>query len=73
MGKHPLIGVLSSVSETKLRQFVNRNYFQAIQAAGGMPVLLSIDMPVSWYEEALSAVDGLFIAGGPDVDPAYYG
>ena len=49
------------------------DYARAVEAAGGVPVLLP---PVDPYGEAAAAVverlDGLVISGGADVDPAAY-
>ena len=49
------------------------DYALAVEAAGGVPVLLPPTLP---YADAASAVvarlDGLIIAGGPDVDPERY-
>lgn len=48
-------------------------YAEAVQAAGGVPVLLP---PVTPYDDAAPAVlarlDGLIISGGADVDPSRY-
>lgn len=46
-------------------------YVQAVVAAGGVPVLLPPVPDV--VEAALPRLDGLILAGGPDVDPARYG
>lgn len=45
-------------------------YVEAVDAAGGTPVLLP---PVGTDETVLDLVDGLIVVGGPDVDPARYG
>ncbi len=48
-----------------------RAYVDAVLGAGGIPVLLP---PLPGVIEAvLPRLDGLLIAGGPDVDPARYG
>lgn len=46
------------------------SYVSVVHRAGGVPVLLPI-LPDS-TGTALSGVDGLVLAGGPDVDPAWY-
>jgi putative glutamine amidotransferase len=50
------------------------SYSAAIEAVGGVPVLLP---PTAPYDESAAAVvariDGLVISGGADVDPAQYG
>lgn len=48
-----------------------QSYVTAVAAAGGLPVLLPA-LP-GLIEEVLPRLDGLLIAGGPDVDPARYG
>jgi putative glutamine amidotransferase len=51
-----------------------RSYSLAVQAAGGMAVLLPPDDGVAEQpDELLELVDGLMLAGGSDVDPASYG
>lgn len=47
------------------------SYVTAIHRCGGVPVLLPV-LP-DGAAEALAGVDGLVLAGGPDVDPAHYG
>jgi putative glutamine amidotransferase len=51
-----------------------RSYALAVQAAGGMALLLPPDDSVSERpDEMLELLDGLMLAGGSDVDPASYG
>lgn len=46
------------------------DYEASVRAAGGEPVVLDWStMPVA---DALAAVDGILLTGGPDVDPARY-
>lgn len=47
-----------------------RTYVDMVLAAGGTPVLLA---PVAGGDAAVDVLDGLVVAGGPDVDPARYG
>lgn len=44
-------------------------YAKAVEAAGGQPLLL----PAGTCDSLLKLVDGLVVAGGPDIDPAMYG
>ncbi|MFC9812971.1 gamma-glutamyl-gamma-aminobutyrate hydrolase family protein [Streptomyces virginiae] len=75
----PLIGITTYVEESTRygvwdlpTSLVPTGYHQLVQAAGGAAVLLPPDEPGS-AAEVLSRVDGLVVAGGPDVDPVHYG
>jgi putative glutamine amidotransferase len=51
-----------------------RSYTLAVQAAGGMALLLPPDDAAAERpEEMLDLVDGVMLAGGSDLDPASYG
>ena len=45
----------------------------AVARHGGEPVLLHPGMPAAARADALATMDGLLLAGGPDLDPARYG
>ena len=47
-------------------------YLRAIEAGGGLPVVLAPDDP-ALADLLLDRLDGLCLAGGPDVDPLTYG
>ena len=76
----PLIGITcnslpaeGNIMPGMIRNLVNNDYITSVELAGGVPLLLPI---VFGYESALaqlSAVDGLLLTGGPDVDPWLYG
>lgn len=46
------------------------NYSNAVWEAGGLPILLPLDMDPAEY---LDVVDGLLFSGGTDIDPELYG
>jgi putative glutamine amidotransferase len=79
----PLIGVTTSELRPSAMSTTRRHgepphpemalgmtYLLAIEAAGGMPVVLP---PVGDGEAVLSRLDGICLSGGPDLDPAAYG
>ena len=75
----PVIGIATYDDEASWRNWTTRaamlpySYVDAVRASGGRPVLLP---PGGTDEEAgvaVAGVDGLIVAGGPDVDPGRYG
>lgn len=86
--KRPLIGIAyadSSVrdSEMRIRTYVSRKYFHAVQKAGGDPILLPAPLLLpevdaeshfAYYAERyLGLIDGLLMPGGEDVHPRFQG
>jgi len=86
--RRPLIGIAyadSSVrdNEMRIRTYVSRKYFHAVQKAGGDPILLPAphfngDGDSAGYyeyfaERYLNLVDGLLLPGGEDVHPKFQG
>ena len=67
----PVIGISSSMSDSFVR--MRRNYFDAIEQAGGIPVFMPHTGGAEDAEKFLSFCDGILFAGGDDVDPKHYG
>ncbi|MGH2944804.1 MAG: gamma-glutamyl-gamma-aminobutyrate hydrolase family protein [Solirubrobacteraceae bacterium] len=79
----PLIGVTTSELRASAAATLRRHgepphaemalgmtYLRAIEAAGGMPVVLP---PLGDAEAFLERLDAVCLSGGPDLDPAAYG
>lgn len=75
--KRPLIGC------TTYRKTVGDNppmpvmglasaYTEAIQAAGGIPVLIPLGLDEAGLEAILAQVDGILLPGGGDINPSLY-
>ncbi|MFF7393038.1 gamma-glutamyl-gamma-aminobutyrate hydrolase family protein [Streptomyces scabiei] len=74
----PLIGVSTYLADARWgvweleAALLPAGYPRLVQAAGGMAAMLPPDDPAH-AAGAVARLDGLVIAGGPDVDPARYG
>ncbi len=56
------------------RFYLGRDYSEAVEAAGGVPVHLSLIPKREYIGEALGFLDGILLPGSDtDVDPAYFG
>ena len=54
--------------------FLRARYVRAVEAAGGLPLILPITRMRAHLERLFTLVDGLLITGsGPDLDPTLYG
>ena len=68
----PLIGVCASHDIGNRQFFVRENYMESLIRAGGIPVLLPMNTDAEVCRQMMERMDALFLAGGGDVDPAYY-
>src|SRR5215210_1135876 len=80
MARRPRIGICTALERASWTVWdaeaflLNRSYVDAIQAAGGLALMLPPDpRAVEEPDELLDVVDGLILAGGADIDPASYG
>ena len=76
----PVIGICAAVERARWSHWDDEvaltplAYVRAVQAAGGLAMILPPDDEVAEKpEELLGKLDGLILAGGADVDPASYG
>ena len=76
----PLIGVCAAVEQARWASWdvvvtmAPQTYATAIQAAGGVAVILPPDpAAIEEPDMLLDRIDGLLLAGGSDIDPATYG
>ena len=70
--KKPVIGVIPLFDREKDSMWMLPAYFQGIETAGGVPVMLSL-YGTEDCDRILDFCDGLVFTGGHDVDPALYG
>ena len=68
----PLIGILAVVDDELLTKIQN-TYINAIERAGGAPILLPYVTNEESIDAFVSVCDGFLFTGGADVSPARYG
>jgi len=78
--RRPRIGICTALEQARWTVWdqqaylLNRSYVDAIQAAGGLALMLPPDpRSVEEPDGVLDVLDGLILAGGADIDPASYG
>ena len=74
MGKRPRIGITMRLELATNRFYLGRDYSEAVEAAGGVPVHISLIPKPEYIAGVLANVDGILLPGSnTDVDPHYYG
>ena len=69
----PLVGITIDFDHRREGHFsLRRDYLRAVEAAGGLPVVLAPGSPGD-AADLLQRVQALVLSGGDDVDPALYG
>jgi putative glutamine amidotransferase len=72
----PLIGISASLRQTSHGEVFIQAYTknaQAIERAGGLPLLISPETSPEARAELIRRLDGLLLPGGEDINPARYG
>jgi putative glutamine amidotransferase len=69
----PIIGISCSWNEEKGHYFLGGMYAGAVEAGGGLPIPLVYSRSDDDLKRICSAVNGLILSGGGDVDPVYFG
>ena len=74
MARRPRIGITMRLEIDTQRFYLGRDYSEAVEAAGGVPVHLSLIPKEGYIAEAMTGLDGLLLPGSnTDVDPHFYG
>ncbi len=68
----PLIGISCSYDHKEGRYFLAEAYVKSIIKAGGLPVILPGAAGITEVGTYLASLQGILLAGGGDVDPAYF-
>jgi putative glutamine amidotransferase len=74
MAYKPRIGLTMRLELETNRFYLGRDYSEAVQAAGGVPVHIPLIPDAQYIASVLEDLDGVLLPGcDSDVDPAYYG
>lgn len=68
----PIIGIVPSIDEKNEQYFTNIANVRAIKQAGGLPIVLPYTETAEMIKKYATMIDGLYLAGGNDIDPNYY-
>lgn len=71
--KPPLIGITCSTHPTEEKYYIVKDYVKAVEASGGIPVLIPPVKSETKIKSMVRVLDGLLLSGGKDLDPKYYG
>lgn len=70
--KKPVIGLTPSHDTAKDDLTMRPTYLRAIKAAGGIPVILPLEISGDELLQLTALMDGVLFTGGPDVHPFYF-
>ena len=73
MNKSPIIGVTPLWDAERKSVWMLPDYLDGIKAAGGVPVVLPIEMSEADADRIVETCDGFMFTGGQDVAPELYG
>lgn len=74
MHKRPRIGITMRIESSTDRFYLSRHYSEALEAAGAIPVHISLIPNADYVTGAVEDLDGILLPGSDsDVDPLRYG
>lgn len=74
MRKRPRIGITMRLEMATQRFYLGRDYSEAVEAFGGIPLHLGLIPKPEYIAETIAGLDGVLLPGSnTDVDPHYYG
>ena len=74
----PLIGITAAIAKSVHPPYaemymIGRKYVDAIETAGGIPLMVPHNLGGDSLRVLFDRLDGLLLSGGGDIDPAIYG
>ncbi len=71
--KRPVIGITTDSNDTDDRYMSTITYAQAVERAGGLPLLLPYAVDHALIPQYVDLLDGICFSGGNDMNPVRYG
>lgn len=74
----PIIGILANISPMNKENngvttaYVNNSYVNAVEKAGGVPLIIPVNKNRENIKRQIELVDGIIISGGADINPLLY-
>ena len=73
MKQSPIIGVTPLWDAERKSVWMLPDYLEGIKAAGGIPIVLPLEMTEEDADRVVETCDGFLLTGGQDVEPKLYG
>ena len=78
MPTRPLIGITAAITKSvhpphAEMYMIGRKYVDAVETAGGVPLIVPHNLGEDSLRLLLDRLDGLLLSGGGDIDPTVYG
>ena len=74
MARRPRIGITTRLEIETRRFYLGRDYSDAVEAHGGVPVLINLIPKEGYINGVLDDLDGILLPGSDsDIDPHYFG
>ena len=73
MKQSPIIGVTPLWDAERKSVWMLPDYLEGIKAAGGIPIVLPLEMTEADAQRLVETCDGFLFTGGQDVMPELYG
>ena len=71
--KRPVIGITTDSNDADDRYQSAMTYIEAVERAGGLPLLLPYAVDHSLIPQYVDLLDGICFSGGNDMNPVRYG
>ncbi|HEX6044287.1 MAG TPA: gamma-glutamyl-gamma-aminobutyrate hydrolase family protein, partial [Pyrinomonadaceae bacterium] len=74
MERRPRIGIPMRIDHPTDRFYLSRHYSEAVEAAGGAPIHISLIPKADYVDAVVDGLDGILLPGSDsDIDPLRYG